>query len=610
VTGNDQVRVGVALVRIVIAYVVFAASLSYAYFLMFLGFRTYDDEGYIMASVRTFLDGLPLYDATFTQYGPFYYVCMGLFYRVSGLPVGHDVTRLVTLAIWIGTAGLLGAFVFRVTRSLGLALFTYAHSVIHGTALIGEPGHPQGLLILLLAVLLMCTTGGGRLASVAPLAMGVICGCLVMTKINIGVFASASAAIALLSLAPASRPWRAALGVSALGFTLLPFAIMRADLSTWAGPHAIISACAIAAACAAAWRMPIADPAARPVARFAFAAAATVLLIAALTIAMRTTPKGLVEGVVLTPLRLSSVFTLPWKLPEHAVWYGIGSVAVALVAALAPPGSPALRYAGAVLRIVFAALAVRSTVLGAPVMATIVPLVWVLLLAGDETPASWNHALPRALLALLAAGQLLVAYPVAGAQQACATLLLGPAAAIALADGVALLPPFRLASIRVASEVAVLAGTLLWFHHRDPTPALRHLYRSRPSLELPHADRIRLDPEQGATYRAVAAAIRADCSTFVTMPGLGSFYFWAEQPPLTGFNATAWMTLLDDRTQQRVVERLAAQPLACVLYHEGLTRRWVGSRPIDDRPLVRYIHRAFHPVRTIGDYQLLVRNDR
>jgi hypothetical protein len=607
VTLRAWLRIGVAIVRILVVCVVLAAGATYAFLKMFAQFQAYDDEGQIMTSVATFLDGLPLYDRTFTQYGPFYYACMGLLYRLSRLPIGHDVTRIVTVVVWISTAALLGFFVVRATRSFGAGLLVYLQTVILADGLTGEPGHPQGLLLLMLAVLLVASTW--RRAAV-PIAVGAIVGCVLMTKINVGVFAAAAAALAFLALAPPTRVWRAALAVTAAAVTLLPFALMRASLSTWAGPYATLGACAIGASCVAAWRLRPTDAASKPVVRSAAAAAGVVLLLMAWTLLTGTSVRGLIEGVLLAPLRFASVYVVPWGLPPAAGWYGLAALAVAIAAAFIPRTSAVLPYASAAAKIAFVVLVGRSAMFDLPSLPLLAPWVWVVLLPVAAESSNWSGLLPRAMICFLAATHLLVAYPVAGNQQAWATLLLLPAAGLALADGLMLLPAFGAAFTRGAAEAALLVAAIYWYSPAYQTDQLRARYRIYASLDLPHAGMIRLPRAEKRVYRDIVSAVRADCDTFVTMPGLGSFYAWTEKPPLTGFNATAWMTLLDDRTQQKIVDALTPHRSACVIYHEGLTRAWAGARPIDDRPLVKYIRSAFHPVRTFGDYQLLMRNDR
>ena len=40
---------------------------------MFVGFESYDDQGYMLIALRSFSDHGSLYKNVFTQYGPFYY---------------------------------------------------------------------------------------------------------------------------------------------------------------------------------------------------------------------------------------------------------------------------------------------------------------------------------------------------------------------------------------------------------------------------------------------------------------------------------------------------------------------------------------------------------
>src|SRR5204863_1758019 len=72
VTGNKMplrknwVLVLAAVIFLAVAAVyAFATSSSY--------FSSYDDEGFMMLSVRGYLDGQPLYDGLPTYYGPCYY---------------------------------------------------------------------------------------------------------------------------------------------------------------------------------------------------------------------------------------------------------------------------------------------------------------------------------------------------------------------------------------------------------------------------------------------------------------------------------------------------------------------------------------------------------
>ena len=59
----------------VLAGVVLAAALAIAgYWLLFTTFMVYDDEGYVLLSLKNFAAHGALYDKVYTQYGPFFYV--------------------------------------------------------------------------------------------------------------------------------------------------------------------------------------------------------------------------------------------------------------------------------------------------------------------------------------------------------------------------------------------------------------------------------------------------------------------------------------------------------------------------------------------------------
>src|SRR5437773_918448 len=83
-------------------------------------FYDYDDEGYVLLSLKHYLDGGHLYTDTFTNYGPFYYLVQWLFFRGLHFPITHDGGRLVTLIYWLISALLAGAFIQRISKSLVL----------------------------------------------------------------------------------------------------------------------------------------------------------------------------------------------------------------------------------------------------------------------------------------------------------------------------------------------------------------------------------------------------------------------------------------------------------------------------------------------------------
>jgi hypothetical protein len=108
--------------------------------------------------------------------------------------------RLLVVGIWLACA-LLGALcTIRLTGNLPLGLAVLALTSAHLRALAYEPGHPGGLCMLL--VMLLATTvtffAERRRALICGI-LGALVGCLLMTKMNIGVFALLALALTLSS---------------------------------------------------------------------------------------------------------------------------------------------------------------------------------------------------------------------------------------------------------------------------------------------------------------------------------------------------------------------------------------------------------------------------
>jgi len=116
--------------------------------LVFAQFQEYDDEGYLLVTVQLFLKGLPIYDQVYTQYGPAYYLWQQVLHTVFGIPVTHDATRLVTIAVWLTCAVLVGSIVWFLTKRQVLTVIGTVAAFLHLVQLAFEPGHPQELCTL------------------------------------------------------------------------------------------------------------------------------------------------------------------------------------------------------------------------------------------------------------------------------------------------------------------------------------------------------------------------------------------------------------------------------------------------------------------------------
>jgi len=233
------------------------------------------------------------------------------------------------------------------------------------------------------------------------------------------------------------------------------------------------------------------------------------------------------------------------------------------------------------------------------------PFLWLLLL---DTRDIRRDGPPRLLLAT--AGVLLTfqVFPIAGTHLAYANLLPTIAALFVLRDGILTLLENRKAVLeRIVRVIAVGVATVLFL---SATYIARKEYLSHTALDLPGSTRLRLPQEQVEQFTALDNFARETCSTLFSMPGLFNFNFWSGVDTPTKDNATAWMTLLDERRQNAIQVALEQSPRPCVIYNKQLTNNGLRSTPIIAIPLANYILENFHEQRRFGDYIFLTKNDK
>ena len=619
-------------VRAAVAVLCFGAVTVVTYLIghprMFTGFAGYDDEGYMLIALKSFLGHGHLYDDVFTQYGPFYYEFWGGFFEVFGIPVTHDGGRTAALVAWLLASLLFGLALWRMTRSLLLGLATQV--LIFGAigTVTNEPMHPGGIICLLLgAIVFLSCFVRGRPSPLALASVGGAVMALILVKINVGAFALISLALVCAVSYPelARRRWlRPALEVL---FVAVPLLLMTSKFGeAWARQYAVhvaVAALAVVLALRAKTTVP------RSIEELWWLLGGLVvvgLTICLAIVAAGTSPGGLIEGVIQQPLRQSDAFSIPLVLDHRIYMFDL----LGLVGALAfwnfcrrgeGPISPAFVSVVSILSILIG-LELALSVLGKTVLFNVLsfqgylfallPFAWVALipLPGDEDAET---SFPRLLLPVLAVLQALHAFPVAGSQMQWSTFLLIPVGALCIANGSrGLARSFAggrerraLAAIAVAAAavmVVVLANTQL----RQPLRAAEAGYDERESLALPGAEDVHLAPEEAALYRQVTEAIDANCQSLLMLPGMNSFYLWAEREPPTGYNATGWSTLFDDAHQERVIDETSSIKHLCLLENDSAARLWTaGETP--EGPLVSYLHRGFREIGTFGNYRLLRR---
>jgi hypothetical protein len=274
---------------------------------------------------------------------------------------------------------------------------------------------------------------------------------------------------------------------------------------------------------------------------------------------------------------------------------------------------------------IFVSRASAPTRLSAAIRATVGLSVWVALLLVPTTvflftlPAAWVAVVRprhedvdmvgpyvRVLVPLLVVINTLQAYPVAGTQLSLAAEPQVFVGAICLGDAwwiAQRMAPVRPFAAVMARAAAILAGMAFLVNALFITGA----YQTDVPLDLAGAQSVRIPANRAADLRAVVSAIDQRCATFITYPGMNSFYLWTGKEPPTEVRSENWMITFDAGQQQSLADRLAGVPGLCVVKDQRQVEFWTRGQPVADRPLIRYIDDAFTVAAVSGDYQLLVR---
>ncbi len=597
-----------------------AALTVAAAFVMCSAFMYYDDEGYVLLSLKNFAEHGGLYHEVYSQYGPFPFVSYWLLHKL-GVPITHLTGRLVTLIAWAGTAVACAALVRQITRSLIVSVAVLTTVFAYLWIMANEPAHPGGLISVLLAV--AAALGHRWLAEERFSAWGWLSGAaaaaLLLTKINVGGFAALSMLSWLLlhSRHDAVRRWAPAVLIA--GATLVPLALMRPLLNLqWVQTYALVFSCsAIATVVAVASRSP-ARAGRREWGAALAGGALTTALVLGTVFARGTSPREVIEGILLAPLKQPSSFSLRYLWPAGMGTFAVASLLGCAVAWwLRRRGVRTVDPAVAILRLA-ATSAVAWALVSFPetspdrlVFGFAAPCIWIWLW---PLPGAVPAAIAaRTWLALLCVGQFLHAFPVAGSQVAWGTFLVLPLATLSGWEAAGYLRSHFAAGTRfwpaatVIARGAVVALTLL-VGARFAEVAAR--YRDGSDLELPGLELVRLPAQSTAVFRLLTLNAVAHADVLFSEPGMASFNLWSGIPAPTLANATHWFSLLDEHRQQAIIRALEEHPKACVIVQRGHIDflRQHGYAPTG--VLHEYIAREFTPAFSIDGFEFCVRHGR
>jgi hypothetical protein len=545
------------------------------------------DEGYLLVSLREWVLRGGLYDRVYSQYGPFYYALFGLPARIFGEAWTVSAGRWTTLALWVVTAFLLGVAVSAITRSrlVGVAAQVVAFSML--STLLNEPMHPGALLCALVAALVADIAWlRPRKPAAADALAGALLAALLLTKVNVGLFAIVAFAFVVGADAP-RRIGRvgAAVALVALGPALLLVNGTESWRVLWAS---VYMAGAVLVVLASGLHRDVAAT------RFRLGAIALGFLVTAgtvVTVALVTgTSVGeLVRGVVLRPLDHTNYVTVPVRLQSTA-WCWLPAVAVVALVwsrTRAAWDGPRSRQVVAGARVIAGGVLLVS-VLGddslllvlhpAASRFALVPLAALVLLPRSSAPAPSSELVARRLLAAAAVTESLHAYPVPGSQVSWSVLLVGTAATVVVADGVADLRaalrsrvgPMAWFGAAAAGCLAIVLVFPSGFGAGAGLPGRQFeawvdAYRTRTALGTADTSPLRPPAAQTHSIRMTASEVRRSCSTFVPLGADLSWYVVAGMRPPTGFNQPAWPVYLDADEQRAIIRAWHRASRPCLL---------------------------------------------
>lgn len=541
----------------------------------------YDDEGALLASVRRFLQHGSLYDHTHGGYGPFYYSVSGGIFRLIGQTPTQFRARILMLVFTVLSVSLFAAAVWKVTRSVTTSVLCEVASFLVLIPVVGkQPLHPGSFIVLLLAVMIYFLASWATARRTMYLAaVGIATGGLLMTKINVGLFAVGALAMAFVVGNRCYPRWfRVAVGASVV---LLPVAVASQLIyQARTAEFVVIVAFSILACCVPLDADTITIPP-RSLLVIGEAIGATILASCIWPLLSGTSPSRVFFGVFVQPLGQTEHLTIPVYM--NFAWLPIVVTLVGLFAVIA-------RRQGRLwvdrrpLWLTAAALPVTGLlVLGLGLYGG--PAAW--LPAIVLLPAiAWLADYPRKVrlafrfLVPLAILQMMHAYPVAGSQLAWGLVSMCVPCAIAIGAGLRRLAPWRNATvgtrvIAVGALCAVLSVTAAEWPLKS-----WHDYLKATPLDLPGARLIRVEPSLASTLQQLTQVVRKHCDTFYSTPGFDILYFYTQLPEPTGQLAN-WPGVLSVREQRDIAFSLGVleheHRRVCIVRDDHTYSRWKDS---------------------------------
>ena len=543
------------------------------FWLLFTTFMVYDDEGYVLLSLKNFSEHGGLYDQVYSQYGPFLYLFYDTLHRALGFAFNNTSARWITWTAWLGTAGSCAALVGRRTHSPLWSGFTLVGVFTYLWPMTREPIHPGGLIAFMVALGAWLGSEAWEAGRVRAFAIitAFLGTAMMLTKINVGIFFLGSAFVFLALNTRNSSAYKSLIWLGALGCAVMPFGLMEKLFDEpWVKTYSIVFTAASLAVLLTARTTIQSVVTARTWGWFTGVICGTTAIIVGFVIIRGTSPSGLIDGILLAPLRHPDVYFFPMQWRGGTVILAIASLILAAFVThfgwlTSRQCHRAIMTARFVIGAVFLCmpLGIISTSPAIWGMCYGVTLAWLCIPA---LHAKVHSGGTRAWVALLLVFQFLHAYPVAGSQTNWSTFLWIPLLALGLHNAlpclVDMLPtwnrPVRiLGGLTVALAALTMTGRLAEISWKR--------YHSYQPLNLPGAELIRLPANTIYDLRILVENLRAHADMVFSAPGLCSVNLWTGLPSPTLANTTQWFKLLPLQHQQSIITRMAESPHAVLV---------------------------------------------
>ena len=589
-------------------------ALPFVFFTTFNGFSAFDDEGTLMIWFRSFADGYRMYDEIYSLYGPLYSAVYGVLHGVLHVPLTHTAWRMTAAFMWLLYTAGLAVFCYRLTRSVLVLLASFVLVLVWLAPLMNSPGHPEELSLVLLAGVLLLTSGiADRRGPLVLWALGAAMAGIMLVKVNFGIFVGGAVVLTLLraSVHPLLR--RTGALVAGAGLAVLPVALMALVIERdWVRSYALFATLTIwPAVLVAVVRQQ------RPIVAVAdwltIVVAGLLACVAVIGGMMLAGSSG--RAILHTMFLQNASFIRNWSVPLQVGWLGLAAAcasAILAVVALGTVGRPRWRdwhETGVTLLktgIVLSGFVLMVFAPGQP-LRLVTPFCWLLMLAPPAARPS--EQLARGIAGMMGALMSLYAFPVAGTQVIIAALI-----------PVAFLPVLALDVMRAldgrgwlgalasgrAPRVAGAAALLVLF--AGATVRSGMTYGAGVPLGLPGTSLIRIAPAQAEALQWVTRQL-ADCEASYSVPGLASFQFWSQRPPVTPLNVNAVLNFTSHEQQNRIVMALDQVEGLCVITNPGIFAFFDRGQAALDPPLLHYIRANFHDAAAHAGFVILRRNE-